>query len=66
MTNYFLCYLMVEINVGLLSAKSESIHFCSKHASISPNLRPEKYSAKSTDLIGNLTAEPNFILLKTP
>ena len=64
MANYSFAYLIVNNNRSLLSVKSESIHFCSKYASISPNFGPEKYSAKSSDLIGNLATDPTFILLK--
>ena len=65
MANYSFDYLMVTNNRSLLSVKSESIHFCSKYASISPNFGPEKYSVKSLDLTGNLETDPSFILLKT-
>ena len=64
MTNYSFDYLMLDNNLSLLSVKSDSIHFCSKYASISPNFGPEKYSAKSSDLIGNLATDPTFIQLK--
>ena len=64
MANYSFDYLMVVNRRALLSVKSESIHFCSKYASISPNFGPDKYSAKSSDLIGNLAIDPTFILLK--
>ena len=65
MTNYSLGDLMLNNNFFLLSVKSDSIHFCSKYASISPNFGPEKYSDKSADLTGNLETVPSFILLKT-
>ena len=65
MANYSFDYLMVTSNRSLLSVKSESIHFCSKYVSTSPNFGPEKYSVKSLDLIGNLATDPSFILLKT-
>ena len=65
MTNYSLHDLMLTNNFSLLSVNSDSIHFCSKYASISPNFGPEKYSVKSADLTGNLETDPSFILLKT-
>ena len=65
MTNYSFDDVMLNTNFSLFSVKSESIHFCSKYASISPNFGPEKYSVKSADLTGNLETDPSFILLKT-
>ena len=65
MTNYSFDYLMLDNNLSLLSVKSDSIHFCSKYVSTSPNFGPEKYSVKSADLTGNLETDPSFILLKT-
>ena len=65
MTNYSFDYMTLNNNLSLLSVKSDSIHFCSKYASISPNFVPEKYSIKSVDLTGNLETDPSFILLKT-
>ena len=64
MTDYSLDDLMLNNNLSLLSVKSDSIHFCSKSASISPNFGPEKYSTKSADLTGNLETDPSFILVK--
>ena len=57
----FFNHVIVDNNFCLFSVKSDSIHFCSKSLSIFPNLGPEKYSAKSEDLIGNSTADPSFI-----